>query len=327
MKLFPARHILAAALTSGLVLASAVGSQAADWPSGPVKVISPFPPGTAADATARVVMDRVGQELGQAFVVESRGGAGGAIGAGVVAKAEPDGNTLLVSSSSMSSQAVFHRSLPYDEMRDFVHVAIFGSQPNVLVVRPGSPYKTVADLVAAAKAQPGTLTFASAGVGSASHMAGEKFRVAAKIAVRHVPFRGAEGLTEVMAGRIDFYFLPIAAAVGMLDSGKVQPLAVSTTERAKLLPKIPSMAEVGYPGAEYVFWTGLDAPTGTPPAIVAKLHDAVNKALADPAVVEKLEKIGTTAQPMTQPQATEFVAADLKAAKALAAEAGFVPED
>ncbi len=176
----------------------------------------------------------------------------------------------------MGTGMVLHRSLPYDPAKDFVPVAMFGVQPNVLVASTASGFKTVADLVAAAKAKPGTLTFASAAVGSSSHMAGERLRLAAKIDVRHVPFRD-NGLTEVMAGRIDYYFIPLAAAASALGSDKLTVLAVSSLKRVALLPNVPSIVEAGYPGAEFRFWVGLSAPAKTPRAIVDKLHDATKK--------------------------------------------------
>ena len=197
-------------------------------------MISPFAPGSASDTVSRVVLDQVSQELGQPMVIETKPGAGGTMGFSDVAKADPDGYTVVTSSTSMGTEMVLHRNLPYDPLKDFVHVASFGVQPNVLVASTQSGFKTVADLVAAAKAKPGTLTFASAGIGSSSHMAGERFRLAANIDVRHVPFRD-QGLTEVMAGRIDYYFIPLAAAASALGSGKLNVLAVSSPQRDALL--------------------------------------------------------------------------------------------
>src|SRR5262249_23622621 len=202
------------------------------------RVISPFAPGSAADTVSRVVLAQVSQQIGQTMVIEPRPGAGGASGFATAAKSEPDGYTAAVSSSSMGSEMVLHRKLPYDPMNDFTYVALFGKQPNILVVSAQSGFKSVAELVAAAKARPGTLTFASAGIGSASHMAGEKFRLATGIDVRHVPFREG-GLTEVMAGRIDFYFIPLAAAAAALASDKLKVLAVSTPKRSARLPDVP----------------------------------------------------------------------------------------
>src|SRR5215472_10413365 len=193
----------------------------------PMQVISPFTAGNANDTVARVVLDQVSRQLGQPFVIENKPGGGGTIGPAMVAKADPDGYTILLHSSSLSSQVVLHRTLPYDPIRDFAPVVVFGIQPNVLVAAPSTGFKTVADLVAAAKARPGALSYASAGIGSASHMAAERLRLAAGINVQHIPFRGAEGMAEVMAGRIDFYFVPIAPAVPVITDGKVAVLRVS----------------------------------------------------------------------------------------------------
>src|SRR5580658_2393790 len=210
-------RVLSGAVAAAILVAGAVAAAAQQWPTRPIRVVSPFPAGSASDTTARVVVNQVGQLLGQSMVVEPQGGAGGVIGFEMVAKAAPDGYTVVTSSSSMANGKVLHSHLPYDVVSDFIPVAMFGRQPNVLVASLQSGFKTVADLVAAAKAKPGTLTFASAGVGSTSQMAGERFRLATKIDVRHIPFRD-NGLTEVMAGRIDFYFIPLAAAAAGLNS-------------------------------------------------------------------------------------------------------------
>jgi tripartite-type tricarboxylate transporter receptor subunit TctC len=260
------------------------------------------------------------------MVVENRPGAGGVLGFADVAKADPDGYTLVTSSTALATGLVLHQHLPYDPAQDFVPVALFGTQPNVLVASKQSGFNTVADLVAAAKAKPGTLTFASAGIGSTSHMAGEKFRLAAKIDVRHIPFKES-GLAEVMAGRIDFYFLPLAAAVSALTSGKLTVLAVSTAKRAALLPDVPTVAEAGYPSAESNFWVGLSAPAKTPSSIVDKLHDATEQALQVPAVKEKLAKLGVDSQLMSVAQFKKFFRDDLEATVQLAQQASIQPVD
>jgi tripartite-type tricarboxylate transporter receptor subunit TctC len=226
----------------------------------------------------------------------------------------------------MANGFVLHKHLPYDPIGDFVPVALFGTQPNVLVASKQSGFKTVSDLVAAAKAKPDTLTFASAGIGSTSHMAGEKFRLAAKIDVRHVPFREG-GLAEVMAGRIDFYFLPLAAAASALTSGKLTVLAVSTAKRAALLPDVPTVAEAGYPSAESNFWVGLSAPAKTPNHIVNKLHDATEEALQTPAVKDKLTKLGVDPEIMSVAQFKKFFKDDLQATVQLAQHASIHPVD
>lgn len=310
----------------GVAVARPGSGRADTWPSRPIRVISPFPPGSASDTTARVVLDQLSQILGQPMVVESRAGAGGTIGFADVAKAEPDGYTLVTSSTSMATGKVLHAHLSYDPLRDFIPVALFGSQPNVLVASKQSGFTTVADLVAAAKAKPGALTFASAGIGSTSHMAGERFRLATKIDVRHVPFRD-NGLAEVMAGRIDYYFIPLAAAASALASGKLTVLAVSTQKRSALLPDVPTVAEAGYPDAESDFWVGLSAPAKTPGDIVDKLHDATEKALEKPAVKQSLARIGVVPELMSVDQFAKFFRTDYDATIKLGADAHIQPVD
>src|ERR1700733_14177611 len=275
------RRALCKAVAGSPLIAVIRSARADDYPTRPIRVISPFPAGSASDTVGRVVLDQVSQILGQPLVIETKPGAGGIVGFADVAKADPDGYTVVTSSTSLGTRAVLHSHLPYDPANDFAPVVMFGVSPNVLVASTQTGFKTVADLVAAAKANPGKLTFASAGVGSSSHMAGERLRLAANIDVRHVPFRD-QGLTEVMAGRIDYYFIPLAAAASALNSGKLAVLAVSSPKRVPLLPDVPSIDEAGYPDAEFRFWVGLSAPAKTPREVVDTLHAATEKALLDP---------------------------------------------
>jgi tripartite-type tricarboxylate transporter receptor subunit TctC len=316
------------AALAGAVLLSGVGLAAPDaWPTRAVAVISPFTAGNANDTVARVVLDEVSRRLGQPFVIENRPGAGGTLGAALVARAEADGYTVLLHSSSLSSQVVLQKTMPYDPINDFAPAVLFGIQPNVLVSAPARGFKRVADLVAAAKAKPGTLTFASAGIGSASHMAAERLRLAAGIDVRHIPFRGAEGVAEVMAGRIDFYCVPIAAAVSLIADRKVDVLAVTTPRRARLLPDVPTMAEAGYAAAEYIYWGGLSLPAKTPRAIVQQLHDETQRALDLPAIQERIAKLGVEPQPMAVAELEKFFRDDLVATVQLARDAHITPTD
>ena len=314
-----------AALTA-ILMTAAAAANAEDWPTRTIRVISPYPAGSASDTVSRVLLDQVSQLLGQPMVIEVRPGAGGSVGFGAVAKAAPDGYTLVTSSSSMATESVLHRKLPYDPVRDFVHVALIGISPNVLVASRQRGFKTVADLVAAAKAKPGTLTYASAGIGSSSHMAAARFSLAAKIDVRHVPFREG-GLTEVMAGRIDFYFIPLAAAASALHNDKLTILAVSSPERSPLLPNVPSVVEAGYPSAVFRFWNGISAPAKTPPEVVKKLHDVVQQALKLPAMRERLAKFGVEPMPMSVEEFGKFFRDDMAATKELAKQANIQPAD
>jgi tripartite-type tricarboxylate transporter receptor subunit TctC len=310
-----------------IALAAGAPALAQEWPSRPILVVSPYSAGNATDIVGRIVLDQVAQQIGQPFVIENRAGGGGVIGVASVVRADPDGNTLLLSSSSMCSAVILHKSLPYDALRDLAPVAMIGAQPNVLVVSPAKGFKTVADLVAAAKANPGKMNFASAGIGSASHISGERFRLAAGLNVQHIPFRGAEGLNEVLAGRIDFYFVPLAPAVGLVTQGKVVPLAVSTLKRSPLLPDVPTIAEAGYPDAEYMFWGGLSAPAKTPPQIINRLNAEVAKALDNPEVQDKLRHLGVEPMIMSPQQYGKFFADDTASMIKLAKDAHIEPTD
>jgi len=315
-----------AGVLGAVLLLAASAATAADWPTRPIRVISPFPAGSASDTVSRVLLDSVSQLVGQPMVIETKPGAGGIVGFADVAKADPDGYTLVTSSTSLGTGAVLHRHLPYDPVKDLVPVVMFGVQPNVLVASKESGFKTVADLVAAAKAKPGALTFASAGIGSSSHMAGERLRLAANIDVRHVPFRDT-GLTEVMAGRIDYYFIPLAAAASALGSGKLTVLAVSSPKRVALLPDAQSIVEAGYPNAIFRFWVGLSAPARTPRPVIDKIHDATEKALQNPALREKLAKLGVEPEPMSVDAFGKYVRDDIAATAQLAKEAHIEPLD
>jgi tripartite-type tricarboxylate transporter receptor subunit TctC len=303
-----------------ILLAAAASAQAQQYPNRPIHVISPYPAGSASDTVTRVVLDQVSQLIGQPMVIELKPGAGGATGFASVARADPDGYTLVTSSSSMATESVLHSKLPYDPNKDFVHVVLLGTSPNILVASAKSGFKTVADLVKAAKEKPGTLTFASAGIGSSSHMAGERFRLAANIDVRHVPFKEG-GLVQVMNGNIDFYFIPLAAASAALHSDKLTILAVSSPKRVSVLPNVPSVVEAGYPNAVFRFWNGISAPVKTPPDVVKKLHDVTNQALAMPEVQEKLTKLGVEPSQVSSEEFAKFFKEDFDATVDLAKKA------
>jgi tripartite-type tricarboxylate transporter receptor subunit TctC len=226
----------------------------------------------------------------------------------------------------MATETVLHSKLPYDPIKDFVHVVLLGTSPNILVASAKSGFKSVQDLVKAAKEKPGTLTFASAGIGSSSHMAAERFRLAAKIDVRHVPFKEG-GLVQVMAGNIDFYFIPLAAAASAISSDKLIILAVSSPKRVPVLPDVPSIVEAGYPDAVFRFWNGISAPVKTPASIVNKLHDVTEEALKLPAVQEKLAKLGVEPAQISTDEFMKFVKDDIEATVQLAKQADIKPLD
>jgi tripartite-type tricarboxylate transporter receptor subunit TctC len=321
----PFKTLLAMALPV-LVIAAAAPADAQQYPNRPIRVISPYPAGSASDTVTRVVMDQVAQKIGQPTVIEMRPGAGGSIGFGLVAKAAPDGYTVATSSSSMATESVLHKSLPYDPVKDFVHVVLLGTSPNILVASAETGFKTVADLVKAAKEKPGTLTFASAGIGSSSHMAAERFRLAAKIDVRHIPFKEG-GLGQVMAGNIDFYFIPLAAAASALNNERLVVLAVSSPKRVPVIANVPTVVEAGYPDAVFRFWNGISAPAKTPRDIVNKLHDVTNEVLKDPVVQERLAKLGVEPAQISVDEFAKFFQDDFAGTVELARKADIKPLD
>ena len=325
VKKFTVFALCRAALPIVLVVAAA-SANAQQYPNRPIRMISPYPAGSASDTVTRVVLDQVSQLIGQPIVIELKPGAGGATGFASVARSDPDGYTLVTSSSSMATETVLHSKLPYDPIKDFVHVVLLGTSPNILVASAKSGFKSVQDLVKAAKEKPGTLTFASAGIGSSSHMAAERFRLAAKIDVRHVPFKEG-GLVQVMAGNIDFYFIPLAAAASAIGSEKLIILAVSSPKRVPLLPNVPSIVEAGYPDAVFRFWNGISAPVKTPASIVNKLHDVTEEALKLPAVQEKLAKLGVEPAQISTDEFMKFVKDDIEATVQLAKQADIKPLD
>src|SRR5450631_3320313 len=305
-------------------LAGAAHGQA--WPTKQtIRLISPFPPGSAVDAVARPVLDHVSRQIGQAIVFESRPGAGGTIGMAAVAKADPDGYTLLVNSSVHTITPSTYSKLPYDTVRDFAGIMPLAQFPNVLVVPP-SRFKTIQELVAAGKAKPGSLTYGSGGVGAATHLNAERFRMSAGFEAVHVPFKGApEALREILGNRIDFYFAPILSAVPLIESHEVRGLAVSSLKRSDALPDIPTTLEAGYPDSDYVFWVGLFAPAATPRDIVQRLHDAATKALADPAVGDNLRKLGAAPMTMTPAEFDAYVKGEIATIATVVKASGIQP--
>lgn len=290
-------RIATALAAATIAIAAPPHAQSQTWPAGqPIKVIIPFTAGSATDVIARTVFEQVGSQIGQTFVVDNRVGASGTLGANAVAKADPDGYTLLVNSSSHTITPSTFPSLPYDTEKDFAAVIPLANLANVLVVSPAK-YKSVKDLVDAGLAKPGALNYATAGAGSASHVNAERFLLAANAKAQHVPFKGApEALREIVADRIDFYFTPLAPARGLINDGKLAAIAVSSSQRSKALPNVPTTVESGFPNSEYNFWIGVFAPAKTPAPIVERLHKEIAAALANPGVAERLSKLG--ADPM-----------------------------
>jgi len=314
------------AVISTLAIAAATAAKAQQWPTRPITVVSPFVSGTTDDLVARIVLDPVGQRLGQPFVLENRPGGDGTVGVAFVVKANPDGQTLLLTSSATSVAVILHKSLPYDVLGDLEPVAMFGGEPTLLVAAPNKGYASVAALVATAKAKPGELKFASVGIGSASHLAGERFRSVAGLNVQHVPYAGpAQALAELTAGRIDFYFIPVVPALPLITEGRVVPLAVSTPHRLQSLSGLPTLDEAGYPIGRYLEWCGLSAPANTPHDIVDKLNAAIATTLGLPAVHRQLLRVGFEPAPMNPKQFATFFSDDVTAMIKLAKDAHIEP--
>jgi tripartite-type tricarboxylate transporter receptor subunit TctC len=269
------------------------------YPNKPIRVVVPFAAGSTTDIIARAIADKMGTSMGQTLVIDNRGGASGTIGQQAVATAAPDGYTVMIHSSSHTVSPSTFAKLPFDTVGDFAGVTPISSTPNVLVISPSKGIKSVQDLLAKAKANPGTMNFASAGQGSATHLNAEKFKMAAQINATNIPFKGsAEAVTEVLAGRVDYYFSPIAPVIGQIRDGQLLALAVGSPQRASALPDVPTTAEAGVPGSEFNFWIGMMAPAKTPRDIVNRLHDEVVKALASPEVKERFLKLGADAWTM-----------------------------
>jgi tripartite-type tricarboxylate transporter receptor subunit TctC len=291
-----------AALSTAMLFAAIAPVVAEDWPARNVTVIVPIPAGVASDIMARVILEQVGRQVGQTFVIENRPGAGGTIGANMVAKAAPDGHTVLVYGALAAANALFSK-LPYDTLADFAPVVAFGQQPLVVATATGR-FKSLGDLIAAAKAKPGALNYATVGVGSASHFGAARLAVSAGFQAQHIPFKGGEWLTETIAGRVDFTVPPLTTMIGTIRDGKLAPLAVGAVKRSPSLPDTPTLIEVGLKAdAIYSFYSGAFVPAKTPRYIVEKLHNEVMKALAVPSVQERLAKVGVEPMPMT---ITEF---------------------
>jgi tripartite-type tricarboxylate transporter receptor subunit TctC len=309
----------------GWTRASAQGSgqsPAPSWPTKPIHVIVPLTPGSASDVMARIVGDRLSATLGQPVVVENRPGAGNTIGMAAVAKADPDGYTVLVNSSTHTVTPATRSNLGF-EMSDLAAIVPLGNMPVVMVFNPARQYRRLTDFVAYAKANPGKINYASAGAGNSSHLNGERFRLAAGFEAVHLPFKGApEALTEVLSGRADFYFAPLVNALPLLKDGQLQALAVSGSHRASALPDVPTTVEAGYPNSEYNFWVGLFAPAKVSAEIRDKLYTETAKALANPAMREKLMTLGADAMPLDSTQFEALVKTEIRTNLELVKAAG-----
>jgi tripartite-type tricarboxylate transporter receptor subunit TctC len=312
-----------------LVLLAALATQAAaqNYPNKPVHMIISFTPGSSTDIVGRIVIQKLTEMWGQPVVPENRAGAGGSIGSAAVAKAEPDGYTLLINSNAHTVNPAIYAKLPYDTLADFTEIAPLAIQPNVLTVRPDGPYKTVADLVNAAKAKPGVLNIGHAGIGSGTHLTTEKFIAATGIKIVQVPFKGTpEVITAMFSGNVDAYWAPISAAMGSIKGGKLRPLAVSTAKRNAQLPEVPTPVEAGIKGTESPLWFGLWGPAKMPTELVNKINADVRKALTDALVKERLTNGGNDTMDLSPQEFSKLVREEIDTNKRVLAAAGVKPQ-
>jgi len=320
--MFTRRRFLTVSTAALTLPALSRGSEAQAWPAGrPIRAICPFTAGSTIDILGRIVTDALAQALSATIVVENRGGAGGTIGSAAVAKAEPDGYTLLINASAHTAAPAAYPNIAYDPAKDFAGVGMIGVVPNVLLIAPSKNIRSAKALAERAKA--GDMTYASAGTGSATHWAAERFRLSAGFAATHVPFRGGpDALTEVMTGRVDFMCVGTSSGLPFIRDGRLLALAVTTQKRSAALPDVPTTLELGFPDSDYTFWNGFLAPAQTPKPIIERLHGEIAKVLAQPAVQEKLKVQGVEPLPLSPGEFDELMRREIASNLALAKAAG-----
>jgi tripartite-type tricarboxylate transporter receptor subunit TctC len=295
-----------------LIAAASTPTVAQDYPVRAIRMIVPLTPGSGADIAGRIIAKYLSDAWHQPLIVENRPGAGGQIGTQAVAKAEADGYTLLVQSASHAANSAIYKSLPYDPLKDLTDVALLGVTPYVMVTAPNGPYKSLKALVDAAKANPGNIPFASAGVGSSTHLAAEYVVDLAGIKMLHVPYRGSpEAIQDTIAGRTAFYMAPINTAVGLVSEGRLAAIGVSTRQRADVLPAAVPLAEQGFPAYDVSLWFGMWAPAGTPPTVVQKLNAQVASIMQNAEVIEQFGKLGISPRPMKPDEFARFVRSEI----------------
>jgi tripartite-type tricarboxylate transporter receptor subunit TctC len=308
------------ALSSGNVLAQS-------YPTKPVRIVVPYTPGGTVDIVARMIGERLTETLGRTFVIDNRAGASGNIGAELVAKASPDGYTLLMSSAApLAANPAFYPDLRFQPLKDFAPIVLIVIQPNILVVNPSLPAHTVGEFIALAKARPGVLNYGSAGVGNSQHMAAELFRYYTGVSITHVPYKGGAGAIADLVGRkIDLLFEPIPGTIPYIRSGRLRALGVTTKQRSDTFPDVPTIAESGLPDYEYRGWIGLVAPAGTPPEIVNMLHREVAKAL-DSGLAAKLREFAFVVSGSGPEEFAIFIKKELELHQRIVRAAGIKPE-
>jgi tripartite-type tricarboxylate transporter receptor subunit TctC len=293
--------------------AASTAGWAADYPSRPIRLIVPFAAGGGGDAIARPLAERLSEILGQRVLIENKGGANGNIGAAEVAKAEPDGYTLLFANSSLPISASLYKKLPFDLDRDFTPVSLASQSASVLVVHPSVPAKTVSELIALAKAEPGKLSFGSAGIGSTMHLAAELFKTMAGVQMAHVPYRGAGPVIgDLIGGHISVVFINIPPVLSNIEGGTVRPLAVTTKARSAVLPDTPTLNEAGLSGYQSTTWYGIMGPAGLPRDIVDRLNKAVTEAVTSDDLRTRLTKLGSEPSPGSPESFAAFLKQDVK---------------
>lgn len=306
------RRLAVLALAAASLLPAALLAQTAPWPSKPLRLVVPFPAGGSTDAVGRLLAVELARDLGQSVIVENKGGANGNIGSDIVAKAEPDGYTLLL--SGVGSNAInyaLYQSMPYRNS-DFAHVSLLATGPNVLVANPEFPAKTLGDFIKLARAEPGKYTNASSGSGSSGHLAMEMLKQAAGIDLVHVPYKGgAAAITDTIGGRVSVLFLNQDNLLPQVRSGKLRALAVASEKRNPAYPDTPTVAESGFPGFAAESWFGLSVPAKTPPAVVQRLYQATEKAMASPEMRQKLENVGFVVVGSDPKAFSSFVTAEI----------------
>ena len=303
------RNILFALSACALVLTA----QAQTYPARPVRVLVPFAPGGTADIVARLVSAKLQEELGQQFLVDNRGGAGGTIATAMAAKAQADGYTLLAAHQGVAFNVALYSKLPYDAVKDLAPVAMIGRTPNVMVVTQSAPIRNVAEFIAYAKANPGKLAYGSGGVGSAGHLPVELFQSLTGTRLTHVPYKGSgPALTDLISGQIQAMILTMPAAMSYIKGGKLRAIAVSGAKRSPAMPELPTIAEAGVAGYDYTPWYGWFAPAGTPKALIERINATVNKAISEPALREQFAQQGLEAEPMSPERFGEVFRADIQ---------------
>ncbi|MGH6890989.1 MAG: tripartite tricarboxylate transporter substrate binding protein, partial [Dongiaceae bacterium] len=310
-----------------IAFGTAAGASAQGYPNKPVRMIVGFSPGSATDILARMVSQKLTEAWSQHVLVDNRTGAGGAVGTGIVAKAPATGHTLLFHSSAYATNAALYLNLPYDPQNGFVAISSVVSQPYVIVTGASAGARTVAELIRAAKARPGQINYGSAGLGSGTHFAAEKFRLAAGIDVVHVPYRGGpEATTDTIAGRVTFWFPPVGIAAPFIRDGRLLALGVTSAKRSSLLPEVPAIAEAGVAGLDYANWWGMWAPAGTPAELVGKLAKDVARALATPDLRDQFTQFGSEPMPMMPAEFARFVRSEIDDSVRIVKAAGIKPQ-